>query len=76
MDTYANDTATLFGAAGQQLSPEGICELIVTNGDVNGFLLTANAIGAQVADIGCTVLTLNQAGIKTPDGPPPVLECW
>jgi len=69
-NTYAADTATLFGAAGQQLSPEEVCELVVTSGDSNTFVLTANALGGQLNDTGCTALTLNQAGTKGPS------SCW
>lgn len=76
-NTYAPDTATLYGAAGQQLSPEGTCDMTVTNGDTNTFLLTATALGSQLADIengtNCTVLTLDQAGVQ---GPPTAVTCW
>lgn len=76
-NTYAADTATLYGGAGTQLSPEGICEMTVTNGDANSFLITATALGPQLADfqsgVDCTVLTLDQAGVK---GPVSAVSCW
>lgn len=75
-NTYAPDTATLYGAA-TQLSPERICDMTVTSGDANGFVATATALGGQLADfqggVDCTVLTLNQAGVK---GPVAAATCW
>ena len=71
-NTYALDTATLYGAT-PPLSPEGICAMTVTSGDTNGFVATATALGGQLGDTGCTVLTLNQAGVK---GPATAATCW
>lgn len=41
-----------------------------TDNDGTTFILTATAQGAQVNDAGCTVLTVNEAGQKTP------VACW
>lgn len=73
-NSYASTQTELFGSAAQQLSQEGVCELVVTSGDANAFVMTANALGTQVVDavgaVSCKALTLNQAGTKTPT------ECW
>ena len=67
---YASDVASLFGAAGDQFSPKDLYKLTVTSGDSNGFVLTATAESDQTDDTGCTVMTYNQAGTKTP------AICW
>ena len=69
-NTYASDVASLFGAAGDQFSPKDFYKLTVTSGDSNGFVLTATAESEQTDDTGCTVMTYNQAGTKTP------ADCW
>ena len=66
---YTADISHLGGAE----SPEGFYDVSVgVDNDDGTFMLTATAKanGLQVNDTGCTVLTLNHTGIKTPD------ECW
>lgn len=66
---YTSDLNNLGGSE----SPEGFYDMSVVTDNTNGtFTLTATAkpTGLQANDTGCTVLTLNHSGIKTPG------ECW
>ncbi len=53
-------------------SERGFYVLVVTAASPTAFTLTATALagGPQAGDTGCTVLTLNSTGIKTP------ATCW
>ena len=66
--TYAADIASLLAA--DQFSPKNFYKLAVTSGNSNGFVLTATAQSDQTGDTGCTTMTYNQAGTKTP------ADCW
>jgi type IV pilus assembly protein PilE len=66
--TYSTNMAELGGAT----SVQGYYTLSVPAADNNTYTLQAVATGTgpQAADTGCTTLTLNQAGTKTP------ANCW
>ena len=76
-NTYAADTA-LLGLAGALVSAEGYYNLTVDAADVSGFVLKATAVAGktQANDTGCTVMTLSSTGVKAPNGPAPVKDCW
>ncbi len=44
-------------------------DAVIANGG-SSYVLTATAAGTQVNDTGCTALTLNEVGLKTP------ASCW
>lgn len=62
--TYA--TTAQLGA----LPPSDFYTFAASNATGTTYTLTATAQGAQTADTGCTSLTINQAGTKTP------AACW
>lgn len=64
--SYTSDLTQLGGSE----SPEGFYDMsVVADNDKGTFTLTATAKagGLQMNDTGCTVLTLNHIGTKTPD---------
>ena len=65
--SYTDDISNLGGSS----SPEGFYTISVV-ADGTSFTLTATAVnsGVQVADSGCTVLTLDQFAIQSPTA------CW
>jgi len=69
--TYTADMTALGMTADPHLTEFGnySIDAIIANGGTT-FILTATAQGAQVNDAGCTVLTVNEAGQKTP------VACW
>lgn len=52
-----------------QITPDPIPD------DAQAYTLTATPIGDQLKDR-CGKLTINQAGVKTAEGPAPLSECW
>lgn len=71
-NTYTTDTTLLGFAAGTGNSQRGFYTLTVPTGNAITFTITATAVagGPQAGDTGCTPLTLNSTGIKTP------AACW
>ena len=71
-NTYTTDTTLLGFAAGTGNSQRGFYTLTVPTGNTTTFTITATAVagGPQAGDTGCTLLTLNSTGIKTP------ATCW
>ena len=77
-----NTYTTAFTAAGlntSTTSEEGYYEFSITSSDlVSGFTLIATAVAnkSQANDTGCTVMKLSSTGVKAPNGPAPVKDCW
>jgi len=71
-NTYTTDTTLLGFAAGTGNSQRGFYTLTVPTGNTTTFTVTATAVagGPQAGDTGCTPLTLNSTGTKTP------ATCW
>lgn len=70
--TYGADLKALGQPKGTLITEHGNYKISVTNGNAAGFTLNAIAQGAQAIndDSACTTLTINQAGVKTPNA------CW
>ena len=69
--SYTNNL-TKFGYAGDsaQDTPEGWYKVSVSGASETAYLITAAAQNDQVNDDGCTSITINQDGNKSP------AECW
>jgi len=74
-NTYVG--ATLAGINSAATVPEGTYTITLPAADItaNAFRVIATAIGAQVADVGCTSFAMNQAGTKSATGND-AANCW
>jgi type IV pilus assembly protein PilE len=67
-NTYAVDGN--IGEVGGNKSKEKHYDLVITHASASGFRATATATGSQVNDTGCTSLSLDSIGVRTP------VDCW
>lgn len=71
--TEQEQTRTLsgaFAAQGSEASENGRYNIVITLPAGRDYLITATAIGDQVNDTGCTTLTVDNFGNRTPS------SCW
>ena len=69
--TYTNDMTDLGMAADPYITDSGHYSIDATlSNSGRSFILTATAKGIQTGDTGCTTLTINEIGTKTPTA------CW
>jgi type IV pilus assembly protein PilE len=67
--SYGSDT-TKIGLANPFITESATYSITVTASSATSFTLTAAAKGSQLKDTGCTSLTINELGAKTPT------TCW
>jgi len=68
-----SDLGVPVSAGGYQIPRHSANKLYTITGTKDGrtFILSAKAQGVQVKDTGCTTLTINESGLKTP-----ITGCW
>ena len=74
-----NTYTTAISAVGGATTKEGYYTLSIDSADVNGFQLTATAIGEQLNDTDCPLMYLSSTGAKESGAAPgggDVNNCW
>jgi len=67
---YTNDMILLGMSANPYITPAG--KFSITAAVIGRtYILTAAALGSQLADVDCAVLTINEVGLRNP-----VIDCW